>query len=696
MVALLRVTKARVITDWEKAMAIFYSRVEDDRTLLVGSNSIQELNLYLHYFGVWTLPPLRHGPRQLQIPGLPLRSKADETGLLAENDAPVVVHVILVVPRKRLEIFTSENPDTLGSPGLHLSITQDAASYAYENTFFSICASFGKLVVKDSPSGFEIEEDSRGWMGSADLVVTCPVPAFSLLMGPKGGIRVALTINTSLEAARKFTRNLGVRLWVFETKLSDTSKVYICRNAPGLKSQDAMTIQNRWMKARTRHEKPLSLTLIKMHSNHRATHLQQHIDFPQASPESKALSAGNPVSVTESSPGTVMLRIGDMIPRPLHYPFHIDGSQPKLRVARRSSWVEVLLPIYTAPSPEPYDSWTQLLFQEDHLPVLWSLPKVNLTLQPHISIDPKKAKGASWITTFLTLSFSDAEFALNTESNTLTSFPKYELKQSLNTIFGTFAGMNPAAKQSSIKVFQLTVEKSCHTIIFANALRHDLDLGSIVLDVCVVPLTISMVKKLAPALGKMLRRNPCGIILSKRESILWKRLIPALVERCRTWSHKTTCEYRKNGGIPLSVEEQETPLCSCGEGKDIPNNFAQQENGEWAPFAKYATRMALAPIFPVPYVEPSMSEFRKVAGTLNSGTPSAGASSSSTRTAPNSGLPATSAGLSSNGGASSEKCDNCGNTTGPFRKCARCGRSRYCNHACQKTAWKAHKKVCGQ
>lgn len=65
-------------------------------------------------------------------------------------------------------------------------------------------------------------------------------------------------------------------------------------------------------------------------------------------------------------------------------------------------------------------------------------------------------------------------------------------------------------------------------------MSHDLDLGSIVLDAYVVSLTISIVHELMDAFALLQRKQPLGIVLSRRESILWKRLLPALAERCRT------------------------------------------------------------------------------------------------------------------------------------------------------------------
>lgn len=143
----------------------------------------------------------------------------------------------------------------------------------------------------------------------------------------------------------------------------------------------------------------------------------------------------------------------------------------------------------------------------------------------------------------------------------------------------SFAGVSAEAKGKMSRVFMLTNEGICHTIIFANVLWHDLDIGSVVPDTCVVPLTYGKLFDLYDSLGELSQRETCRIVLSKVQSILRRCLIPTLVERRRTSPHRKSCEYQKKGGVtPLSIEEHATPLCSCGEGKDLPPGFAKGDD----------------------------------------------------------------------------------------------------------------------
>ena len=51
---------------------------------------------------------------------------------------------------------------------------------------------------------------------------------------------------------------------------------------------------------------------------------------------------------------------------------------------------------------------------------------------------------------------------------------------------------------------------------------------------------------------------------------IWKRIVPAAVESCRRdWKHTKHCEYPEKGRAPLSFEYWKSPVCSCGNSKDL-------------------------------------------------------------------------------------------------------------------------------
>ena len=663
-VAILRIVTIRVTTDWEKLMSRFLNMVEEDRTLMIGSNSLQELYMHLTLFGVWTNPALAEGPRQLQHKvGLALRPRSSSEGILGNENVTPVVHIVLVVPRERLKPFTGQSPDLVGTPAIHLSVKQHIGQVQYENLFHSFHCCFGKFIF-DQASGTTstFEEDEKGWLGTADMIIICPVPTFGLLTGPRKGLKVALVLNNNPENMARFTKTLGMMLIVFETNFDDKQRAFVCKDAPKLDSLHSYSLRKRWIEACVERRAQGSVPMAKIHMGKKVQSLQARLKFAEGSEESKALMKGATVTVAAASLCTVNIQIGEKLVRYLSFPFPIKGSQSKTRVARKSSWVEVECPLHLMPDIDEFDTWTRVHSDPEYNLSICGIPRVNLDIQPLVDVSAK-SKTSPWLSNFMGGALTHAEKSLPLEPGSSPN-PLYDLKQSLGNIFLQFAG-HDSRRPKQIQTFQLANKNGCNTIILAKEMRHDLDLGSIVLDAYVVPFTVPRVMELRSALGRLQETQPSTVKLSDKELILWKRLLPALAERCRTWDHKPTCEYRGKS-IPLSVEEAQTPLCSCGEGK-VPADFGKTVK-EWAPFAKYATRIALAPIFPVPYIEESVANMK--------------------------GLGGLDAAPSSSSSALEPKCDECGKASATLKNCARCGVAKYCNHDCQKKAWKAHKKEC--
>ncbi|KAL9124897.1 MAG: hypothetical protein Q9217_005825 [Psora testacea] len=695
MVALLRLVKARVKVDWAKFMPVFLHNVESDRRLIVGSNSLQELHMHLHTFGVWTSDALSKDPRQLAGDiSLGLRPKNADKGLLALDRLPSIAHLVLLVPRHKLEVFTKKDQDEVGTPALHVSVSQAYGSSQFENSFYSFQSFFGK--VKYNSPTFEItevEEDENGWLGTQDLVVITAVPTFGLLVGPRDGLSIALKINTNPDAVMRYS-SLGPLMKVYETGLKDDRRCFVCHNAPRLSTSGWQISQKEWVQAAISANRRPSYSLVTLDHTHKAAHLQNHIDFPRDSVEGKALASGAPVSVKHTSPSVITASIGTRVRHTISYPFPIQGSKAKTRIARKSSWIEVEGPIATAHDADPFDSWTQMAIRVDGAPICKDIPRVDLTIQPVIPVS--KGIEVDWLPLFLGPTLSDTESAINSSAidNPTSGSVKVDFKQSINTLFSSFAGSNATWNSHNSgkrwQTFQLSINQSCHTILFATALHQDLDLSSIVLEAFVLPLTIPKVMAMGQALYNLQEAaQPCGIHVTSAETVLWKRLLPALAERCRTYPHKPSCEYRRPGAkIPLSVEEAENPLCSCGEGQISGSEFAQMGGGlsAWKPFAKHVTRIAISPIFPVPFVENSMSDIRKrMHPSFASGTGGKAAASMES-------LLVGGGGQVSAGDAS--KCDHCGKGGGSLKTCGRCGRVRYCGGVCQKAAWREHKKGC--
>ena len=205
-------------------------------------------------------------------------------------------------------------------------------------------------------------------------------------------------------------------------------------------------------------------------------------------------------------------------------------------------------------------------------------------------------------------------------------------------------------------MFALRGGKVANTVIFVTALRLDLASHGFVIDAQVLTLSHHMFQELGDI-------NPdTGVVeLHGEEAVAWKQLLPAFAERCRTWEHGRNCEYLAGKTVPLSLEYERDPLCSCGKGKDVTPEFRKEK--AWSSVVPYVTRIPIGPLYGVPYAE-SVGRFM--------------------------------AGLATPKQSGPEKlCQKCEGPGKPkLLVCARCKDVSYCSVDCQKADWKSHKGTC--
>ena len=233
------------------------------------------------------------------------------------------------------------------------------------------------------------------------------------------------------------------------------------------------------------------------------------------------------------------------------------------------------------------------------------------------------------------------------------------VKTTIHAILVGAAGV----KQHKSRVFGLSVGTNIDTVIFVPTLRFDLASHTLVADAYALPLNDDRLRKVEKTLmaiiGELVRVELWG-----DEVAIWKRLLPALAERCRTWKHGPDCEFLAKKLIPLSLEHENDPLCSCGKGKDV--NAAFRKEQKWESATPFVTRIALGPIFGVPYVE-------SVGGLVDKTIQSFDEELERRR----------------------DRCARCGGPGKPkLLVCGACKSISYCSAGCQKVDWKKHKLIC--
>jgi len=244
------------------------------------------------------------------------------------------------------------------------------------------------------------------------------------------------------------------------------------------------------------------------------------------------------------------------------------------------------------------------------------------------------------------------------------------LKESIATIFIKYSGIDIPNERPSVFALSNPKDGGGYALVFVNDIKLDLASHTVVADACVVPLYQGIIHKVLPAIQRLTKQGLNHIATLDDETRAWRMLLPAFAERCRTWKHLNKCEYLTNG-VPVALDGlDESPLCSCGKGKNL-GSFANMP--EWKVLHQEATRVAIGPLFTFSFMDNMGASWVK--NTENEVKDKT------------SDLPSSS--------SSSSRCANCGGPGAPtLLVCSACKKTKYCSRSCQKSHWKAHKSHC--
>ena len=324
-VAFLDLAKSRVESDWSKAMDHFMSRIERDTTLLVGSNNYQDLccSLQLREVAFY----------------LPTVSQVSSHVFQGWKEVPKVVCVVLVVPRQSLKCLEDMHPDEIKTPILQCEIK----GTAFQNVFYSIRPIFGSVEVQvDSVSTeprVNLREDTDGWDGSSPLIVSFYAPAWIFTVSPSS-TQVVLSFRPTPSSTMCLMPKLGLFLTVYSASAMDRQHVFITRHRPdNVDEIQSLPVVSRTLKLKNPSLASESLT-VKFDTSHtQAYSLTKRIYLKNLTDRS-SLAAGATV-VTKQISDLAFLVTFDEYQKVLGFPFLVDGSRMKTRIARKSFYLEV-------------------------------------------------------------------------------------------------------------------------------------------------------------------------------------------------------------------------------------------------------------------------------------------------------------------------------------------------------------------
>ncbi|KAF9476993.1 hypothetical protein BDN70DRAFT_838420 [Pholiota conissans] len=647
-VALLALVKGSVGVDWKQVMAHLMDLIDAERTLMMGFNNYQDVMCHLYLRNVHVPDVLASGYVET------VRTPLDR--FRSWNAVPPIVCIVLKIPRQKLKFLEDMvSGKNIYGPVFQCEILCDGA----HSIFSSIQLTFGTTdvsIINGEPQ-VTIKEDQKGWSGNSFLIATFYLPSWLLTTTPNS-TQVGLHIR-STPSSTQFLPILGKRLTVFLTALTDTAHVHVVRHRPNNARELECLRTTPAYSTLTASETTMDVTVKISPSGERATHLivRKDITDPIAA---RLLASGSEVSVSPVADSILRVAFGSHSYR-FVYPFAVQVKQLKTRIARKSSYIEIEAPIRQDFSDFRNLSLNPFPVSYDNKQInLLNIHYLNLDILPVLSL-PGKEKDLQWVSVHSGMMFSPAEKEaqqriIQGERNALVN-----LKETIGHIVLNYAGLQLVTPKGWSNIFSLKDPHpgSAHALLFVNAMKFDLASHTVVVEACVVPLFDGIMDKLSPALRRLDKQHFIKIITHEEEKRAWKLLLPVLAERCRTWKHTTTCEYRTRG-VPASTEGSDySPLCSCGKGKNL-GNFGT--NSEWRLFHGEATRIAIGPLFTF------MDDASK-----------------------------TSADNSEDKGPSKPEsnCANCGGSGKPtLLACSACKKTQYCSRECQKAHWKVHKKTC--
>ncbi|KAG2754012.1 hypothetical protein P692DRAFT_20828095 [Suillus brevipes Sb2] len=650
-VEILGVIKRRMVTDWDSTMNMLQDKIKNDKTLQIGMNYYQDLCCQLHLLGIfdvdWVSLQMVQEVHRVKRPFVFRDWKT----------LPQTVCVVLCIPQARLQPLLPVL-DKAGTPVLQCDVRGGTTS----NAFSCINTVFGNVKIngKGDRKTVAIEEDTTRRYGTSPLVVWFWVP-FVVLMNERH-LSVGLSVLPTPVTCMSLTMKLGVGLPLFRADMGDEQCVHILRQRPNAVPESpekkSMQISGRSMKS----PGPVTTFVTLDKECKKPLSFTTRVDIIE--PDMKAsMTSGATPTVDQVSMHSIAVALGDKSLQ-CPFPLPIDAKKARLRIARKSFYIEVILPLKLALGETDADMFPVIPKGGDL--ALWNMHRVNLDQCMPFSTANKKA--LDWVNPHVSFMMSDRErripHGLTTGSTLL------DVKYTIHSMFGHASGIAP---EKPALCYALQEGRHVFAMLFITDFRLDVGSHAMVADAWVMPSSPSSAK--VKAFNKvsghvMAGSNMKQLGMGVEERKAWVHLLVAATERCRTWEHKTNCEYRVQGAIPLTFDPEESPICSCGAG--VGAEAFVKKYPMLRPLAPHVTRAAISPLFALSYLE-------KVDGILQDAI--------TTKTSP---TPASAVAVHHVCAA----CGKEGSGSGSLLSCSRCKVVRYCSAECQRDDWKGHKKRC--
>ena len=325
----LRLVKDRVDVDWKNVMLKLHNLIAGD---LLGSNNLQDLFCSLHILGVYSFPPL--SPDFI----------ADvKDGPLKEwRTVPSVVCISFRVPRKSFDVLGAEQ---IWNPVLQCCLMAPSAHHIfpyYQSFWGEMKADYSKDSSEEPKVTFE--EDFTGIRGPSPAICTFYVP--TSILAANGPQKVALSVQKSSSTVAELSQVLGPHLTLFSTDLTDRRHVHITRDRPGNLGELQKLQSISFARPAAQEKQPLhNLVKVTLDSaNRKVAFLTRRANINDLKAKD-SFANGDAVSIDQISPQAMQISVGGHL-QTIAYPFPVNSTDSKTRIARKSSYVEVSVHVF--------------------------------------------------------------------------------------------------------------------------------------------------------------------------------------------------------------------------------------------------------------------------------------------------------------------------------------------------------------
>ena len=322
-VLLLKLVKDRLRIsnrEWKDVMGRFIALRDADTSCPMDSVNYNDLCAQLHRHGVFTVS-FYHIP-------------AARTGIFSSWDLiPPVVRVILTIPRECLSVL--ENSKEIGTPLLQC----DVKGQWSHNIFSSVHATFGRVISKETRSFPSVifQEDVKGWKGNSSLVVSFVMSSGLLTdIEPQENLNVRFGVRSTTGTVTLMSK-LGFELIIFSAKLTDKAHVIVIPEQPLPISPPSPSPRRTSILSEIGSSDPAVVELDEQCELVNSFTCKISVENDEVK---HAFGAGEMPQVVQISPCVMRLTICGY-KQDILYPYPVVGSRNKLRLARKSLWIEV-------------------------------------------------------------------------------------------------------------------------------------------------------------------------------------------------------------------------------------------------------------------------------------------------------------------------------------------------------------------